>query len=215
MARGREARQVSTPRQKENTMELRSRLSRLRAGLLVLSLLVAGLAAVAPAEAGKKDDLIARYSARAYLTARGSTQQVQIGISRWSSDEERQDLLEAAREGGPAGLRAAIGEQEDHGYFRVRGGRKIALRYTREFVESGRRRVIVITEQPIPMGDMSKLGEHAERAVSIIELSIRDTQANDGRVLAAVELSFNEEGQLVFTDYVMEPVHLIEVQLRR
>jgi hypothetical protein len=196
-------------------MELRSRLSRLHAGLLALSLLVAGLAASLPAEAGEKDELIARYTARAYLTSRGATQPVQIGITRWSSDEERQTLLEAARDGGPAGLRAAIEEQEDHGYFRVRGGKKIALRYTREFVESGRRRVIVVTEQPIPMGDMSKLGEHADRAVSIIELSIRDALANDGRVLAAVEASFNEEGQLVFTDYVMEPVHLIEVQLKR
>lgn len=197
-------------------MELPSRLSRISVALPVLVLVAAALLAGSlPADAGKKDELIALYKARAYLTARGSTAQVQVGISRWTPDEERQALLETTKEGGPAALRAAIAEQKDHGWFRVRGGKKIPLRYARQIVERYGRRVIVVTEEPIPLGDMSKLGETADRAVSILELHIRDTEANDGRVAAAAELSFNEEGQLVITNFVTEPVRLIEVQLKR
>jgi hypothetical protein len=196
-------------------MKTPARLPRLGTVLLVtLALSLSLLAGLLPADA-KKDDLVALYKAKAYLTARGASTQVQIAISRWSTDEERETLLSAANEGGPAGLRQAMGEQEEHGWFRVRGGKKITLRYARQIVESGQRRVIVVTEQPIPLGDMSKLGETADRAVSILELYIRDTKANDGRVIGAAELSFNDEGQLQITSFVTEPVRLIELRSKR
>lgn len=190
-------------------------LPRLAPVLLALSAVAMAFLAVSPPAHGEKEELIALYRAKAYLTARGATMQVQIAISRWSTAEERDALLAAAKEGGPTALRGAMGRQEEHGWFRVRGGRKIALRYARQIVESGQRRVVVVTERPIPIGDMSQLGEAADRVVSILELFFRDTQANDGRVISAAELSFDEEGQLQIESFVTEPVRLIELRRKR
>ncbi|HLQ22841.1 MAG TPA: hypothetical protein VK132_06535, partial [Gemmatimonadales bacterium] len=76
---------------------------------------------------------------------------IDIIINRWSSDQERDTLRAALREGGTDSLLKALQKiKEPAGYIRSQGSIGYPLRFAREIPTSdGGRRIIVATDRPV------------------------------------------------------------------
>ena len=86
--------------------------------------LVAMVVALAPSVALAKSDVSEKFRANGMIKGaigRGASSVVDIKITRWSTDEEREDLLDALRRKGTKGLYDELRKQKKVGFFQIRG----------------------------------------------------------------------------------------------
>jgi hypothetical protein len=92
----------------------------------------------------------ARVIAQSQVGASG-TAQVQILINRWSTDEERQMVLNATTDKDKRSVAEALASLDPVGYFREISKRGYDLRYARTTTEGDKSVVILATDRPISM----------------------------------------------------------------
>jgi len=183
---------------------------------MVLSVLI-GLLAAVPAVAKKdKGEYMERFLARGYTiaSAAGGTSIVEIGIKRWSTDEERTALLTALADGGSQALAGALGKQDDLGFIRFDTGRQ-TLRYAREYLApDGQGRVIMLaTDRPVGLVEWAERFRTMQYTVSIVELQLNAKDKGEGTIIAGAEVKLNkEEGTLNIENYAVQPIRLTSVR---
>ncbi len=126
------------------------------------------LLAVAPVSA-QGEQIRERFTARAGamgtsnppVLPRGRTATLDINITRWTTDEERDVLFGELVENGQPALVSALRNQEETGWMRITGPSQTGamtrfpserLRYARQTVaEDGSRRIVLALDRPISM----------------------------------------------------------------
>jgi hypothetical protein len=127
-----------------------------------------------------------------------------IHITRWTTDEEREALARALVEEGQEKMVELLREQEETGWARSqsrtgRGGwPSTRIRYAREFPQpDGQRVVILVTDRNMSMREAARAGRSTDYEISAIVMELR--QGDDGReegqgtLYLATKLEFNEE----------------------
>jgi len=212
---------------------MNTRSTQLKIGTVALALGLA-VAAISPAEAADKGDFELNIKARAVSTMnilRAASDLIDIRVSRWSSEEERNSLAEALDAKGNHGLAAVLSEQDSTGWvaFDPRGGggpgrdpRRAALRYAREIVQGDSKEVILVTNHYPGYGtdpqaaDGSKLAEYP---VSFVLLKLHKGDDGSwtgiGRMFVGAKLQFDSEARkFVIDEFPMDPVYLKDVKVR-
>lgn len=209
------------------------RSKQLKYGAVVIALGLA-FASVSPAEAADKDDFELNAKARAVSTMniiRAASDLIDIRVTRWSTDDERDALVGTLQTQGNHGLAAALNEQESTGWvsFDPRGGggpgrdpRRSTLRYAREIVHGDSKEVIMITNHYPGYGtdpqaaDGSKLAEYP---VSFVLLKLQKNEDDEwtgiGRMFVGAKLRFDiSRKKFVIDEFPMDPVYLKDVKIR-
>ena len=170
----------------------------------------------------------------------GGTTTLQIHVTRWSTDEERQKLFAALVEKGRDGLLDVMGDMEETGWVRLdhrpenagmnprtmRGrpgmapaagaGRKTfpseRLRYAREFQIEDKRRIVLALDRPIPYWEAVNQPRTIDYGLTMIVLDLDQEGEGEGRMAIGVELTLDmEKNALEFENFATEPVRLMEV----
>lgn len=190
-----------------------------RIALATLSVIVVA-ASVSPVieakDDGKNAKYIQRVSARAYTLSGGgtSTFNVEIGIKRWSTDEERSAFLNAIKEGGTKGLTQAFVEAEDLGFIRFGNGYE-SLRYAYEFKQGDKRTIIIATDRPLRYGEVSRALRSQAYTVSMGTIELDEKNKGSGTIAPYCEVEFNEETQrLDVGTFEIQPFRLTSVRGR-
>jgi hypothetical protein len=139
---------------------------------------------------------VARFSGRTYVLGQTGTAVVRIGVSSWSSDEERGELLGALKDGGTKGLTTALEKAADHGFVTV-GKSRQTLRYARLFEQDGLRRIIVATDRPIGAAEVMKYRRTQEYTVSLLELRLPEKGKGEGTLAIGVALTYDAEENVI------------------
>jgi len=212
-------------------MNIRS--TQLKFGTVVMALGFA-FAAISPAQAADEDDFELNIKARAVSTMnilRAASDLIDIRVTRWSTQEQRDSLAEELENTGNHGLAAALNDQESTGWvsFDPRGGggpgrdpRRTTLRYSREIVQGDRKEVILVTNHYPGYGtdpqaaDGSKLAEYP---VSFVLLKLQKNEDGDwtgiGRMFVGAKLRFDSSAKKFLIDeFPMDPVYLKDVKVR-
>lgn len=212
-------------------MKIRS--MQLKTGALVVALGFV-LAAVSPAAAADKDDFELNVKARAVSTMnilRAASDMLDIRVTRWSTEDQREALAATLESQGNHGLAAALNEQESTGWvsFDPRGGggpgrdpRRSTLRYSREIIDGNNREVILVTNHYPGYGtdpqaaDGSKLAEYP---VSFVLLKLQKNDDGEwtgvGRMFVGAKLRFDAAAKkFVIDEFPMDPVYLKDVKVR-
>ena len=182
-----------------------------------LSVLVGVLSASSVAiaeEDDKKPKYIQRISARAYTLAGGSSKtfNVEIGIKRWTTDDERANFLDAIKEGGTEGLTKAFVEAEDLGFIRFSNGYE-SLRYAYEFKQGDKRTIIFATDRPVRYGEVSRGLRSGSYTVSMGTIELDEKNKGSGTIAPYCEVEFNEETQrLDVGNFGIQPFRLTSVK---
>ena len=199
----------------------------------MIGAVVVALMAVAGAGAQEEEEAKFRETYTATALAMGTSNppilppgvnaRLDINITRWSSDEERQALFSALAEKGQEGLITALRKQPETGWIRVTGRSAKGsmapfpserFRYAREFVmEDGTRRVIMALDRPISMYEAMRRPRWRDYDMTLLVMDLDAEGNGEGQLAIGVQLAFDPETMtLTVENFGTEPVRLTSIR---
>src|SRR5262252_3013380 len=166
----------------------RSNMSKLRTALAA-ALLVLACGAVF----GQKTEPVARYRAVAASLNLGKASQIDIVIERWSTDQERQQLLTTLQEFGRDKLIAELMKIRPRcGYMRLPNTRGYDLFYARDNVlPDGNHHVVLATNRSVGVSEAATATRSLEYQLTLIELHLDKEGEGEGKLVPAGKITWD------------------------
>ncbi len=153
------------------------------------------------------------------LIAPGTSVTLQINITRWSTEEEVDDLQAVLVEKGHEGLVEALKKQKETGWVRARGMEGLTnfpretLRYARQFVDGDKRRIVLALDRPIEMAEAVYRPRWNRYDMTLLVMDVDSEGKGLGQLAMAVRLSVDvENDRLVVETFGTEPVRLNSIR---
>ncbi len=159
------------------------------------------------------------------ILPRGRTASLDINITRWTTDEEREMLFGELVDYGQRALVSALRNQEETGWIRTTGpaqaGRTTRfsserLRYARQIVaEDGSRRIVLALDRPISLYEAVRRPRWRDHDITFLVMDLDAEGSGDGQLSIGVQLAFKYETKtLVIENFGTEPVRLTRISQR-
>jgi hypothetical protein len=140
---------------------------------------------------------------------------LEIVIERWSTDAERDRLLNAMRRGQDAMLET-LRDLPVAGYIRNPPGLAWDLHYAHSVPgEDGGRRIFLATDRPIGIWEAVNRPRLIDYPFTFIEMRVDDDGHGEGKLSRAAKIIASENGRFVQLErYATQPVELTQVRQR-
>lgn len=140
---------------------------------------------------------------------------VEISISRWSSDAERDRLLTVLKEKGPDKLLDVLRDLPRVGYIRTPTSLAYDLRFARKVpAEDGGEVISLATDRYISHWEAVYRPRTIDYPFTVIELRIGADGNGEGKMSLATKITA-ERNTIVLEDYAAQPVLLNNVKRER
>jgi hypothetical protein len=185
--------------------------------VLVVALTLTAL----PAAAKDKNKTIESYKANAIVqTAGGAGSMAEINIYRWSTDEERGEILEAIKKAtadprtNSREIAKALRGQEKAGYAFMAGQQGYPLRYAKSFdMGGGKRQIILATDRPVSFDEVYQQTQLGDFDVTLLVLNLDENGNGEGLLSLGTEVKWNDqEGKIEITNVTSQPIKLGDVR---
>lgn len=184
------------------------------------ALIVAVLLAAIPAIAKDKNKIIESYKANAIMQTAGAGSMAEINIYRWSSDEERQEILDAIKKAtadpkmNSREVAKALRGQKKAGYAFMAGKQGYPLRYAKSFdMGDGKRQIVLATDRPVSFGEVYNQSQLGDFDVTLVILKVDKDGKGSGVLSLGTELKWNDkEGKIEMTNTSSQPIKLGDVR---
>ncbi len=155
---------------------------------------------------------IETFTARAFQMQSGSTGTVEITITRWSTDAEREILLAALKQAGQPAMIDELQKLPQVGYIKMPNTIGLALFYARSNeLPDGTRQVVIGTDRTI--ANQTRSPQASKYDASIIELHFKKgSDKGEGKMVLAAKASIGKDGKVQISNYQGEPVRLLDVR---
>ncbi len=191
-----------------------------------------GVAASAAAQDGSEPEPFReRFTARAVamgvsnppILPPGTAATIDINITRWTTDDERQHLFNVLTKKGQRALVRELRRQPETGSFRVISAGPSAagasrmpserLRYARQIpLENGGRRIVLGFDRPITMSEAVNQPRWRNFDVTLFFIDLDAENVGDGQLAIGVRLTVDKATDtLKIESFATEPVRLIRV----
>ena len=148
------------------------------------------------------------------LQSGSGTSPLDIVIERWSSENERQQLLEALK-GSDDKLLNTLREMQPVGRIRTPTSVGWDLRYASvRAAEQGERRVVIATDRPMNVAEAIERPRSAEYPFTFIELRLNEAGEGEGKMSVATRVSASTSRFIQLENYDTQPVQLNQVRCR-
>jgi len=191
---------------------------RVAKALPMAGLLVALVAVALVATVNAQDMEEERYEAFAVHMGTGPTGSttIQMVITRWSTPEEREELLKVFAEGGQEKLSDALGDQDETGFIRFPRARtrfpSTRLHYAWQFQDGDTRVIRLLTNRPIGYWEAINQTRSFDYDLTMIELRLDEDNRGEGALAVGIEVKYDKEkNQISIENYTSSPVRLNEV----
>jgi len=141
--------------------------------------------------------------------ATGRNSNIDIVITRWSTPEQRQELLTVLMAGDQDAFRKALADQEMTGWIKLPNTLRQELRFARQTPnsETGGREILMATDRIIPFVEAWNQPRSFDYDVSLIEMELDEN--NEGSGIAAVGVKFKVDGnKLTIENFGTQPINL-------
>lgn len=187
-------------------------------GFLAASILVAaGITGRA-----QEDKLPLNLSARAInmsnVAAGDRTALVDIRITRWSTDAEREALIRTFVDKGPAKLLDALQDVKPPvGFIKLPQTLAYDLRFARRTpLEDGGWRVLLVTDRPINQVEALRQGRSMDYPFTLVEIHMKKDGTGEGKLSVATKITRNEKDKVVeIENWATEPVRLTNIRVAK
>lgn len=156
-----------------------------------------------------------RFTAFAVNTSnvgRPGATQVDIEITRWTPDAERDRLMQVFKEKGPNALLDALRDTRRVGYIKTPDSIAYDLHYARQMPgEDGGRRIVLVTDRPISFWEARNQPRSIEYPFTLIELEMDGKGEGVGKLSIATRITLNGN-VLTLENYGNQPVMLTTVR---
>ena len=201
-------------------------------GTLILAIVIAGASPVVAQDQPERfretitANAVAMGTSNPPVIPRGVRLNVQINITRWSTEEERAQLIDVVKEsaeGDQDAVSRALRAQDEVGWVRAMDTRAVGnarnlpretLRFSREILnEDGTHRLILATDRPVTLTEARRRGRSQDFGTTLIILDLDEEGRGEGQLAMGVQLWFDEsDGHLVINNFGTEPVRLLNVR---
>ena len=136
---------------------------------------------------------------------------VEIVITRWSTDEERQKLLDVLKESGQPAMIADLQKMPQVGYIKTAKSMGVALFYARSIeLPDGSRQVVIGTDRSIGMS--ANAPTLSQYDATVIELHLpKGGGKGEGKIVLTAKASIGKDGKVQISNYAGYPVWLKDV----
>ena len=150
---------------------------------------------------------------------------VDITINRWSSPEERDQLIAVMLEKGPNDLLKALQKVPEKGRFRIPGWQGPdphqlrlgqTLRYAWQVpLPEGGRRIVIITDRYIGFQEARNQPRTIDYPFTLFEIRVDKNGEGQGKMAVATKITFDKAKKTVeLENYSSEPVRLNNVKVK-
>jgi hypothetical protein len=166
-------------------------------GLLLTLLLAAAIPAIS-ADDGKTETIDA--TAMGTSTQMGKTVSVKVIINRFSTEQDRQVLIDAFKNGQSQGLVKALEDMKPVGRIAITGTVGTDLAYIALIPSPTGRKIRFATNRPIRFAEAYNAGPSTAFNLTAGEFDLNDSDKNKsgGVLYPAAQLIINKQGQLQF-----------------
>ena len=149
--------------------------------------------------------------------ATGANADVDINITRWSTEAERQKLIAAFVEKGPTKLLDALQDQKPVGIIKLPNRLGYDLRFARQIpLEDGGRRIVILTDRPMPEWEVREQGRSVDYPFTLIEIHLKKDGTGEGKLSVATMITLNKKDNTVqLENWESEPVRLTNVRVAK
>lgn len=176
---------------------------------IVMILLLIGTTAFPEDEQKMKET----YYANAFALGRGLASQLQINITRWTTDEERETLLKTLVEQGQEAMLKILEKQEETGFLRLPNTMGYRLYYAHQVQDGTNRRIVVATDRPVAMAEAWHDGRSMDYAITLLQLQLDENNQGEGWMGFAVKLKVDQKKkELGIETYGTDAVQLKNVR---
>jgi hypothetical protein len=146
--------------------------------------------------------------------SRGRTGSVDIAVTRWSTDAEREKLVSTLMDQGPNKLLDLLQKMPRVGYIRANGGLGYDLHYAHKTsMPDGGERVILATDRRIGFWEAANQPRSIDYPFTVIELHINQDGQGEGKISLATKIIGNKDTNTVLLEnYDIQPVRLQSVR---
>ncbi|MGH9323185.1 MAG: hypothetical protein ACRD21_02510 [Vicinamibacteria bacterium] len=147
-----------------------------------------------------------------------------INITRWTTPEERQTLIDSLVQDGQEKTVDLLRKQKETGWARTQSGAgmhgwpSVRLHYAYQFQQpDGKRVVVLVTDRNMTMAERARSGRSTDYDVSAIVMELQrgedGKETGQGTLFAAAKLGFDKEKKKIEVESLgIEPVRLTDIK---
>jgi hypothetical protein len=145
------------------------------------------------------------------------TATVDFTIERWSTDEQRTELLGLVTTEKDAyqsnqRLLKSLQKMPKTGYIRTQNTLAWDLKYARQSpLEEGGRRIVLATDRPIGFREAVAQPRSMDYPFTIVEIHLDANDKGTGKILAGTRIFIGKDGNLVLENWGQQPVRFNEI----
>jgi hypothetical protein len=175
---------------------------------------VACLAALSAASIAQTMGGPERYTASAMNINNGAAGNIDITIDRWSSDAQREKLMEVVRTKGPEKLLDALQDMPRMGHFGAPGNLSWDIHFARKAaLPDGGERVLLITDRRISFWEETSQPRSIDYPFTVIELRLNRDGEGEGKMSIATKVIVDKDKNMVtLENYETQPVRLTNIR---
>jgi hypothetical protein len=184
-----------------------------RALAVALALFGIGHVAAATQTVGEPEEFTAVAIANDNLASGAGT--VQIRITRWSTEVERQQLVDTLLSKGPEALLGALRETRSVGTIRTPDSIGYELHYAQQArTEEGGRRLVIATDRPIGFWEAWNRPRMLDYPFTIIQMQLDRDGKGQGSMSYATRVIAHDK-TIELENYTSSPVMLTQIEAQR
>jgi hypothetical protein len=186
---------------------------------LAMSATIAGavFAVAAAAQPAPNLPLPVRFTALAVNMARGGSATIEMRVDNWTTDAERDRLLNVLMDQGPDKLLDALQKAPKVGYIRRSTSLAYDLHYARAVPEGdGGIKVVLGTDRRMAFWEVANQTRSVNYPFTVVELHLNKDGEGEGKLSLATRITADKENKLiVLENYATQPVLLKSVKMER
>ena len=158
-----------------------------------------------------------RYTANAINMDAGTAGTIDITVDRWSTDKQRDALINTILKQGPEKLLDAIQDEKPVGHFGAPGNLGWDLRFARRTpLPEGGERVVLVTDRRVGFREAVNQPRSIDYPFTVIELRLNADGEGEGKMSVATKVIYEKESNTItLENYGIQPVQLTNVKRQR
>ena len=147
------------------------------------------------------------------MTSRAQTTPVDITINRWSSDADRDRLLEILRSKGQDAMLSALQKLPVVGYLTTPGSLRYDLHFARQRDEAeGGRSIFLLTDRYVGSWEAANRPRTIDYPFTFIKLQVDKDGRGDGNATIYTKITAKDAGTIELENFTNQPVMLNDVK---
>jgi hypothetical protein len=155
-----------------------------------------------------------RYTGSAININNGRADNIDITVNRWSTDKQRDTLMEVMRTKGPEKLLDVLQDMPAMGHFGVPGNLSWDIHFARKVpLPDGGERVVLVTDRRIGFWEAANQPRSIDYPFTVIELRLNRDGDGEGTMSIATKVIYDKEQNMItLENFQNQPVRLTNLK---